>query len=297
MIFPEGNNKAFAYAFLFLKIFRERVGRDYPSTIYHVQFGGLIAFVSTFLLGGRVVISFHGTDLHGGTPTGWLSKTKARVNCVLSNWAASRASCISVVSPTLVQYLTKPLKYDPMIIGTGFDPDIFFPRDKQYCKDQLKLDSSVNFVFFSDISSSAVKRRDIAELVIRELNNLSDQTYDLLVATQLPHDMIPFYLNSSECVLITSDKEGSPNIVKEALACGVPVVSVDVGDLAFHAATWECVSVEPRDPLRLAERVLATSAMKVPNNDVKKAFSLENVAIKTVSMYESAAVRLANKAE
>src|SRR4030065_378658 len=40
------------------------------------------------------------------------------------------------------------------------------------------------------------------------------------------------FLNACDCLLMTSNQEGSPNIVKEALACNLPVISIDVGDVA-----------------------------------------------------------------
>ena len=43
---------------------------------------------------------------------------------------------------------------------------------------------------------------------------------------------VPALMNAADCLLVTSDAEGSPTVVQEALATNLPVVSVDVGDIA-----------------------------------------------------------------
>jgi glycosyltransferase involved in cell wall biosynthesis len=47
---------------------------------------------------------------------------------------------------------------------------------------------------------------------------------------------MPYWLNAADVLLVTSSREGSPVTVREALACGLPVVSVDVGDVAARIA-------------------------------------------------------------
>ena len=53
----------------------------------------------------------------------------------------------------------------------------------------------------------------------------------LQVLRGVDHQMIPVMMSAADCLLVTSDREGSPNIVREALACNLPVVSVSVGDI------------------------------------------------------------------
>src|SRR5207248_489562 len=53
----------------------------------------------------------------------------------------------------------------------------------------------------------------------------------MLDGSVLP-ELIPSYLNAADCLALASLREGSPNVVKESLACNLPVVATDVGDVA-----------------------------------------------------------------
>jgi glycosyltransferase involved in cell wall biosynthesis len=53
-----------------------------------------------------------------------------------------------------------------------------------------------------------------------------------LVSLGIPFELMPSCLSAADCLAIASLKEGSPNVVKEALACNLPIVSTDVGDVA-----------------------------------------------------------------
>jgi glycosyltransferase involved in cell wall biosynthesis len=67
---------------------------------------------------------------------------------------------------------------------------------------------------------------------------------------------MPLYLNAADCFLCTSQAEGSPTILKEAMACNLPVVSVDVGDVKQRLGGVANCFIEPRDPDALANRVI-----------------------------------------
>ena len=61
---------------------------------------------------------------------------------------------------------------------------------------------------------------------------------------------------AANCLLMTSKTEGSPQVIKEALACGCPIVSVDVGDVAERTSGVDgCYVVPSREPSAVAEAV------------------------------------------
>lgn len=75
---------------------------------------------------------------------------------------------------------------------------------------------------------------------------------ELVVANGLPQTTVVQYINACNAVLLTSLHEGSPNIVKEAMACNVPVVATEVGDVRAVIGRTAGCHVCPRRPEALA---------------------------------------------
>lgn len=228
------NNYGFgAYIKLFFSLLLKRIKIllkiECSPDVVHVHFGGLQSMLVSLFFSRNLVISFHGTDLHGGTPRNYIGKVKSKVNVLFSYFSALRAKRISVVSTNLLEHLPVCCVKRTAVIPTGVDFNKFkiFPKEAARVKLNIELDHIQ--ILFSDISNSTVKRRDIAEAVVDSLSNFYDAK--LLVMSGVSHEMVPFYLNACDFVLIVSDKEGSPNIVKEALALEKPIFSLDVGDV------------------------------------------------------------------
>ena len=68
------------------------------------------------------------------------------------------------------------------------------------------------------------------------------------------HKRVPAYMNACDVLLLTSEHEGSPTVVKEALACGLPIVAVDVGDVRERIGGVEgCVVCSDDSPTTIAD--------------------------------------------
>jgi teichuronic acid biosynthesis glycosyltransferase TuaC len=81
--------------------------------------------------------------------------------------------------------------------------------------------------FFNNYSH--VKNYTLAKQVFRLVKNKLPEA-QLKVISNVPHHQTIWYYNAADVLLLTSLHESSNNSVKEAMACNLPVISVDAGD-------------------------------------------------------------------
>ena len=129
------------------------------------------------------------------------------------------------------------------------------------------------------LSSNNNNPRFVAELELKELKGFS--------RVQVNH-----WMCAANCLLLTSKTEGSPQVIKEAMACGCPIVSVDVGDVAERVSGVEgCYVVRTREPKDIAEALLKAIAHEGKTNGRQRiqemGLSNEQVAERLMAIYQS----------
>jgi teichuronic acid biosynthesis glycosyltransferase TuaC len=202
--------------------------RRKPYDLIHAHFGqsGLLAFPKRIPL----VVTFHGSDLEGIIGSKGQDTFAGHVLRSLSKVVASSADEIIVVSASLAKHLPKRCSFH--VIPGGVDLDLFKPLSKKEAREALKLPQDRYLVLFGgriQHPDAPRKRYDLARQAVDHLRSQYD--VDLVVTRDVPHDVMPLYMNACDVLLLTSLHEGSPTVVKEALACNLPVVSVAVGDV------------------------------------------------------------------
>ncbi|WP_247004868.1 glycosyltransferase [Halosolutus gelatinilyticus] len=161
-----------------------------------------------------VVLSLWGTDLDG--ELGWVSRL-----------------CAAYCDATIVmsEGMKRDLDRDCYVIPHGVDFEVFEPMPRSAAIDRLGWDPDAKHVLFPYKAEREVKNYPRAEQIVEAVRADVPEPIHLQTARDVPHSKMPLYMNAADCLLLTSDHEGSPNVVKEALACNLPVVSVDVGDV------------------------------------------------------------------
>ncbi len=191
----------------------------------------------------------------------------------------------------------KPLKNsrDKVVyLPNGVNTEIFRPMDRAECKRQLGLDESKRYILFVDSNTTkgrSQKRRDRFDRVLEILkeqygyNNLEP-----LVMTHTPRQDVPTWMNACDLYLLTSDEEGSPNAVKECMACNVPVVATPVGNIPdlFDGVEgcYMAGGFEPEELARLTDKVLKADRPATLRDAIKaKDLDIASVARRLHRLY------------
>ena len=116
-----------------------------------------------------------------------------------------------------------------IVIPNGVDLSYFKPIDKRACQKSLDWDLEKKHILFAGNPTLRVKNFTLAESAI----GLVSDNFDLHVLNFVPHSEMLLWYNAADIVILTSLWEGSPNVIKEAMACNKPIVATDVGDIAY----------------------------------------------------------------
>lgn len=245
---------------------------------------GLCGVLAAGLRATPLVISFLGDDVLGTPGPDGQSTRASRWIAAAGRWAARRARAVIVKSAGLARALGVPGAH---VVPNGVDLEHFRPLDRAACRRELALAPDRPLVLFAGDPRLPVKRFELARGAI-ERARADAPGVELLPLVDVARERVPALMNAVDCMLLTSRHEGSPNTVKEALACGLPVVAVDVGDVAERLAGVAPSAVAAADPAALAAALVGVLRAGTRSNgrDRVRDLSLAAVAQRIIAIYE-----------
>lgn len=194
------------------KVHRELRRNEY--NLIHANYGLTAPYaVTQFRL--PVVLTLWGSDVVG-------------FDGLVTKACAWRADAVTVRSEEMRELLGQD---DAYIIPSGVDMERFRPIDRTEAREHIGWDVEGTHVLFPYSPEYERKNYSLAERVVEGVQSELGAKVSLQTISGIPHDEVLYYINAADAVLLTSKHEGSPNTVKEAMACNVPVVSTDVGDV------------------------------------------------------------------
>jgi len=262
--------------------------KKFNPDVVHAMYGGIMAERITRIVSDRpVVVSFCGTDLLGGTFFNFLKRVTVRLNVYASHLAARRAAAIIVKSNNLKNALPSHINRNKVrIIPNGVDLEVFRPLGRTEACKKLGWNPEEFHMLFTDRTSRPRKRIELAQAAMDILLKKGIPAR-LQPLTGVAHQEVPWWLNACNVLVLTSFLEGSPNVVKEALACNRPVVSMDVGDVRERIEGIEGCYLSPPHPEALAETLIKVynGPASVEGRKVVADLSVENIAYKIQNVY------------
>jgi len=121
------------------------------------------------------------------------------------------------------------LHYEYEIVPFGIDTELFRPMDQKQARSKIGWDTEDRIVLFPYPKHRSEKNYSLAKQVVDEINKSVDNGVKIKTIVGKPYYKMPMYMNASDVLLITSERESGPMTVKEAALCNVPVVSTNVG--------------------------------------------------------------------
>jgi glycosyltransferase involved in cell wall biosynthesis len=207
--------------------------KNFRPDIIHAHYGlsGLLANLQRRV---PVVTTYHGSDINEPKVYPF-----SRFNMLLSAYNI------------FVSETTKSSNGDDnSLIPCGIDIELFKPNDKIEARMALNLDADKKYILFSGAFDNRVKNAVLAQ---KAVSLVSDVT--LLELKGYSRQEVVLLMNAVDMVLMTSFTEGSPQFIKESMACNCPIVSVPAGDVAFVINQVEGCCLTTYEAVDVAENI------------------------------------------
>ncbi|MCM1450894.1 MAG: glycosyltransferase family 4 protein [Clostridium sp.] len=195
----------------------------------------------------------------------------------------------------IVKKQLKNQKEKFIYLPNGVNMELFKPIPKDYCKKKLGLDPNKRYILFVDSNTYKArtqKRKDRFDETLKILKDkYGHSDLEELVMTKTNREDVPLWMNACDLYLLTSDEEGSPNAVKECMACNVPVVATPVGNIPdLFESVDGCFMTNTFDSKELAES--ADKALKLKSgintrqSIIDKGLDMDSIAERLYSIYK-----------
>jgi teichuronic acid biosynthesis glycosyltransferase TuaC len=217
-------SRKFKYTKAALELHRRLAHSSIDLVHAHYSYAGVIARAQWKV---PVVVSYCGDDLLGTINERGKQALFGRMAAFAGRLLSNHVDAVIVKSQGMARRLARK---DVHVIPHEIDLELFQPSERGQARKALGLDPQKKYVLFAANPDIPVKRFPLAKAVAEHWSR-QDPAIELLVVYKEPQDRLPLFMSACDALLFTSYQEGSPNVVKQAMACNLPIVSTDVGDV------------------------------------------------------------------
>ena len=256
--------------------------------LVHVH-AGETALAARFFVGPPLVVSYCGDDVLGNPDDEGVASRASACRSALIRTHAHLASATITKSREMAQRMPPAVQRKNTVIPNGVDGRLFAPVERDEARRRLGWDRDERVALFAATKpDNPRKRRVLAEEVVADVNARGLRVR-LHVSGLTPPDEMPLVMSAADCLLHVSSLEGSPNVVKEALMCNLPVVATPSGDIAQLLDGVKPSHLCPPDPAVLADalqEVLSEPRRSNGRARIEHVLSAEATADRVLALYE-----------
>lgn len=252
--------------------------RECQPDVIHAHYGLCCLLANSATRSVPVVSTFHGSDIN---------QKKVRP---LSKIAMRLSAWNIFVSRRTMRIVHADKRTNTSLIPCGIDLSDDQLQSRIEARKALGWSASDKKILFAGAFDNAVKDPQLAMQAKKELTN-KGMNAELVELKGYNRQQVNTLMCASDCLLMTSRTEGSPQVIKEAMACGCPIVSVDVGDVAERTDGVEgCYVIPTREPKDIAAALEKALMFKGKTNGREQVISAgltnDQIAAKLVDIYQ-----------
>lgn len=199
----------------------------------------LTGLVATFSGAKPLVVSLMGSDVYEFRWLRMITRVFSRLFWDLTI-VKSHAMCMKFGNKNAI------------VLPNGVDFEQFRELTVEEISLKIPLPEKPRIIFIGNPE----KREKNYELACKAISLVPHNNFEFKPIFGVSNQDIPYYMNSAKVLLMTSLWEGSPNVIKEAMACGICIVSVDVGDIKEVIGNTRGCFVTSNAPEEIADKLI-----------------------------------------
>lgn len=229
---------------------------EFRPDLIHAHYG-LSGLCSNLQRVVPVVTTYHGSDVHSGGLILRLSQL------------AMRLSVYNIFVSKKMLEMSGYRKSNAFVQSCGIDLNSIKEIPREMARKDLGLDVNQKIGLFSGAFDNPIKNYSLANATIGRLPD-----FKLMELKGYSREEVNLLMNAADTLLMTSHREGSPQVIKEAMACGTPVVSVDVGNVKELISGTEGCYIAKRTPEDIAAKIRMALDFKGKTNGRQRIIDL-----------------------
>lgn len=209
----------------------------------HYSLNGLLALLT--MVRKPIVVSYMGSDSYGTVLPNGRTKLSSVWIVLLSILIQPFVSYVICKSENIRK---RVYKKHCSVVPNGVDLDVFKPCQENSEKEKI----GTRKILFPGNTRS--KRKNY-QLLLSAIESLKGHEIEIVAPFPVDQEALNELYNQADMMALCSLEEGSPNVVKEAMACNCPIVSTDVGDVRWLFGSTDGHLIASNDPKDYADKI------------------------------------------